>query len=192
MHSNRVLSAWVAALSLAVSAPAPAHTIVYTAPFSSEVSGGTGTGSATVTIDADLFTMRVQADFTGLSGVSSAAHIHCCTVNSGTGNAGVATVVPSFTLFPLGVTAGTHDFTYDLTLTSSYNSAFVTANGGTATTAFNALVAGLDARKAYFNIHTSTFQGGEIRAILTPVPEPAVSALLALGLGWLARRRSRA
>jgi hypothetical protein len=26
----------------------------------------------------------------------------------------------------------------------------------------------------------------------TPVPEPGTAALLALGLGWLARRRSRA
>jgi len=45
------------------SGPAAAHTFVYTGTFSAEVSGGMGTGSALVTIDSDLFTMRVQADF---------------------------------------------------------------------------------------------------------------------------------
>ena len=39
----------------------------------------------------------------------------------------------------------------------------VTANGGTAASAFAALCAGIDGGMAYFNIHTNAFAGGEIR-----------------------------
>jgi hypothetical protein len=42
----------------------------------------------------------------------------------------VATTLPTFAGFPLGVTSGTYINTLDLTLASSYNPAFVTANGG--------------------------------------------------------------
>lgn len=181
------------AVSLASLAPAAAISIVYTGLFSAEVSGGTGSGDAVVTIDTDLLTMNVQAVFSGLSGLVTASHIHCCTTLPGTGNAGVATITPSFTSFPTGVSAGSYNFDYDMSLAGSYNPAFVTANGGTAATAFNALVLGLDQQRAYFNIHTNTFPGGEIRAILTPVPEPATAGLVLLGLGLLghsARKRT--
>ncbi len=58
--------------------------------------------------------------------------------------------------------------------------------------AADAFLAGLDADKAYLNIHTNVFTGGEIRGFLTrDVPEPAMLGLLGLasGCGWLARRR---
>jgi hypothetical protein len=46
----------------------------------------------------------------------------------------------------------------------------------------------------YFNIHTSTFGGGEIRGQILPVPEPSTLVLVALGLSglavWRERRRS--
>lgn len=98
----------------------------------------------------------------------------------------VATQLPSFDGFPLGVTAGSYDHTFDMSLASSYNSTFVTNNGGTVSSAFNALVFGLDAGMAYLNIHTSLFPGGEIRGLLSPVPEPESYALLLAGLGVLA------
>src|SRR4029450_2181923 len=66
---------------------------------------------------------------------------------------GVATTTPTFTDFPLGVKSGTYDHTFELGLASSYNSAFIAANGGTVITASNALFAGLDAGRAYLNIH---------------------------------------
>ncbi|MBS0485263.1 MAG: CHRD domain-containing protein, partial [Proteobacteria bacterium] len=44
---------------------------------------------------------------------------------------------------------------------------------------------GLDDGKAYFNLHTNLFPGGEIRGLLSPVPEPESYALWLAGLGVL-------
>jgi hypothetical protein len=127
--------------------------------------GSPGTGSVTVTVNTVTNTMRVQATFSGLTGTTTASHIHCCAVAPA--NAGVATTTPSFVGFPLGVTSGTFDNTFDMTQASSYNPAYVTANGGTPAGAMAALFAGMDSTQSYFNVHSSTFGGGEIRAQLT-------------------------
>ncbi|MSR13610.1 MAG: VPLPA-CTERM sorting domain-containing protein [Gammaproteobacteria bacterium] len=135
--------------------------------------------------------MRVEFNFSGLTGNTTASHIHCCTLVAGSGNAGVAPVVPTFA-FPLGVQAGVFDRTFDLSLASSFNAAFVTANGGTPTSATNALVLGLDAMKAYLNIHTSAAAAGEIRTLLAPVPLPAAVWLMLPALaGLVGMRKSR-
>ena len=101
-------------------------------------------------------------------------------------NVGVATQVPTFSGFPLGVTSGTYSELFDLTLASSWNPAFITANGGTTAAAEARLTPGLDQGQAYFNIHTSFRTGGEIRGFLAQVPEPGAIGLIVLGLGALA------
>jgi hypothetical protein len=191
----------VAALTL-VGTPAVAHDVVYTATLSNlgevaQAIPSVGTGTATVTFNLDTFSMRVQASFSDLSGNTSASHIHCCTTVAGSGSAGVATVTPTFTGFPLGIKAGTYDFTYDMSLASSYNPSFITASGGTVLTALAAFSTGLESGKAYLNIHTSFASGGEIRGFLVaaPVPEPETYGMLLAGLalvGAIARRRRTA
>lgn len=153
-----------------------------------------GTGIATVVVDDVARTMRSFGNFTGLTGLTTNAHIHAPVLVTG-GNAAVATQNPILTSqLPLNVQSGTFDFTLNMALASSYNAAFVTANGNTPTTAGNALFSSLAAGTAYFNIHTSTFTGGEIRGFLTAVPEPSsmlLSGLAVFGLGVAARYRRK-
>lgn len=159
-----------------------------------------GTGTATVIIDLDtalstVGTMRVMAEFENLIGNTTAAHIHCCTAPPN--NVNVATQVPSFVGFPLAVTSGSYDYIFDLADEDTFHPTFLITSGGTAEGATAALVAGLQAGQAYFNIHTDYITAGEIRGFLTAeqdnsVPEPGMVALLALmawGTSFAIRRR---
>lgn len=183
-------------MASALAAAADATPVEYTAALdgtSQNPPVATGaSGVAYVWIDTSANTMRVVVSFSGLNSPDTAAHIHCCI--AAPGNVGVATPVPYFPGFPLGVTSGSYSQTFDMTLASSYNPAFVTANGGTAASAEAALFAGIMNGEAYLNIHTRDFPGGEIRGFLTlaPVPEPATFSLIALGLaGAFAAKRRR-
>lgn len=187
------LSLSLAVLCLTCSS-ASAATIVYAANLSglneAPPNASPAIGNVLVTIDTTLNTMRVQASFSGLQGNSTAAHIHAPTVTPGSGVVTPATRTPSFIGFPIGVTAGSMDQTYDLTLASTYNAVFITANLGVAG-AQAALLAAMEQGRSYFNIHSGEFPGGEIRGFLTPVPEPSTYGLVlgAAALAAFARRR---
>ena len=118
----------------------------------------TATGFGMVILNTAQTMITVDESWVGLiGGPAIASHIHCC-APPGT-NAGV--------LFPFAgvpnVTSGSiPEQTFAITPTQ---------------------VAELEAGLMYFNVHDAEFPGGEIRGqILAATPEPATSALLALGL----------
>lgn len=151
-----------------------------------------GSGSAIATIDSALSSLTLSVVFFGLSSGTQAATINCCALAGS--NAGSAI---KLTGFPAGVKAGSYSHIFNLLSNASYTPAFRLANGGTAISARNALIAGFEADKAYINITTSWRPSGEIRGQLTsidPVPEPAEWAMLMLGSmasGMMLRRQSR-
>jgi hypothetical protein len=185
------------AAALTCTGTAQAAINIYTAnlsgPAESPPNASPGTGTATVTIDTVANTMSVSVTFSGLLAGTTASHIHAATATPFTGTAGVATQVPTFTSFPLAVTSGTYANMFDLLTASTYNPAFVTANGGTAASAEAALLSAIASGKAYLNIHTTQFPSGEIRGFLVAVPEPAAWMLMLLGFGGIgfALRRAR-
>ena len=191
----KLLGVMVAVLMF--SAIAKADVIVFTTTLtgSQEVppNASTGIGSALVTLDTVANTLTVNVAFAGLVSPTTVAHIHCCAAPGGI--AIPATTTPSFPGFPVGVTTGTYLQTFDLTLASSYNPAFIAAHGGTVAGAEAAFITGLLGGQAYINIHSSQFPNGEIRGQLQAVPEPASVFLLTTGIlgitGALRKRRKR-
>jgi hypothetical protein len=173
---------------LLVITPAQATVVHYVADLTGSAefppNASTATGQADVYFDDAALTLRIIVSFSGLMAPVTAAHIHAATAVANSGTAGVATQTPSFTGFPAGVTSGAYDHTFDLTLNTSFRAGYITANGGSAATATAALVAALDEQKAYLNIHTSQYPGGEIRGFLR-VPDAGSTALL-LALGMIA------
>ena len=175
--------------SLLLATGASAATITYVAtlngPNENPSNSSLGTGSATAVIDTTANTLTLSASFGGLSSPTAAAHIHCCAAPPT--NVGVSV---GSTGFPTGVLQGSFNATYNLLDSAIYSAAFVTANGGTATGAMNALLAGLANGQSYYNIHTSASPGGEIRGHFA-VPEPGVTLLLAAAAAALALRARR-
>lgn len=172
-------------IAIAIRPDARAHEEVFTAFLSgsaeSPPNASSGTGSVTATLDLDLITLRLEINFAGLEYPTTAAHIHGPTSQAFSGTAGVATQVPSFESFPLNVTSGIYDHTFDLTQASFYNPDFIAANGGSVPFAANAFINALEDGKAYLNIHTTAFPDGEIRGFLVQVPEPGTIGFLTVG-----------
>jgi CHRD domain len=104
------------------------------------LTGVTGTGTATVTLDPNTGAVTVNGTFTGLTGLATMAHIH-----------GLATP-PAAAGVILGLTA--------TTATSG------TLTGSGTLSANN--TAGMIAGMTYLNIHTPAKPGGEIRGNIGP------------------------
>jgi len=191
MKNFKLLTAGL--LLTAIAAPAAAVDSVFTAtltgPKESPPNTSPGTGTATVTINQDQNTMRVQETFRNLLQPTTESHIHCCTDVPGTGT---STIAIDLKEFPLGVTSGSYDHTFNMLDASNYDQAFIDTHGGTTSQAFNGLIAGIAGGNAYPNIHTQLYLDGEIRGFLAPIPEPETYAMFLAGLalmGAVARRR---
>jgi hypothetical protein len=188
-------SIWVAA-AFVIALPAQAALLNFFANLNglNENPGNTSPGTGTVSLQLNTVTDVLMGNivFSGLTANTTAAHIHCCLPTPfAPGNVGVATLLPAFPSFPLGVTNGTDPFTLDLNLASSYNPAFITAQGGSLVTAEANFIAALESGRTYLNIHTTAFPGGEIRGFV--VPEPMTVSLIMAGFAAaaLASRRRR-
>ena len=199
MSRNALIAIGFAIAALGASAPAAAAILV----FSTNLAGAnenpavnsSGSGTGVVTIDTTANTLRVALNFANLTGTTAASHLHCC--GPANQNSPVATTTPTFPGFPLGVTSGAYDQTFDLTLASSFNAAFLNnvTNGGNIATARTTLVNGIIAGQSYLNIHTTFASGGEIRGQLAAVPEASTWAMMLIGfagVGVAVRRRRSA
>jgi hypothetical protein len=156
-------------------------------------SGAMGTGWGNVEYDTVQNTLSVYLEWADLTGPGVQAHIHCC-VASPPGNVGIALDL-WLPADPARPETGSYANTWDLDLVNPFRASFL--SGSTADEKRDALFAAMDANegRAYFNIHTALFPGGEIRGDLAPVPEPATSLIVVAGLGavlLLRRRFSRA
>lgn len=185
--------ALAAASSLAAPAFAQSSGVTYRAIASGalEEPPNASAGNSLTTIEINGRQLLVDAPFRDLTGTTVDAHIHCCTTEA---FRGVAPVAVPFDDFPTGVRAGEYSAAIPLGLASSYDPAFLAANGGTVQGAYSALVDAVNANQAYVNIHTSAYPNGEIRGFLVaaPIPEPAEWAMLGAGLAgllWMGRRR---
>jgi CHRD domain len=181
----KALSLLLGLLLLVGASPSHAVPHAFTAfldgPSESPSNSSPGLGLALAVLDDTAHTLFLGGAFAGLVEPTTVAHIHCCVAPPGTVSPATFAPLPGF---PLGVTDGAFGHTFDTTQDSSFSAGFLADNGGTAAGAGAALLAGLLAGAAYFNIHTSAFQAGEIRGFFAPasVAEPGSLALFGTGL----------
>jgi hypothetical protein len=159
-----------------------------------EVPGASGSGFAMFSLTGSM--LSIDVSWSGLSGTTTIAHVHCCTATANTGTVGVAVTPGTLPGFPVGLQAGGYATTIDLSEASSFTATFVTNfGGGTVAGAQAALLEAFGNDRAYLNIHTTEFPAGEIRGFIVEVPEPSGAWLTALAVvllvGFPLSRRTR-
>src|SRR5256885_4156404 len=93
LTAGSLMSAHAALLQYSVSLDGP-----------SEPTPSLGTGSGTANYDDSAHTLQLQVSFSGLTGTTTASHIHAATASPFSGTANVATAVPRFAGLPPRVT----------------------------------------------------------------------------------------
>lgn len=155
-----MLSIAVLAVSLAVARANVNFTIYMTGAQESPANGSLAAGGGIATFDSVANTIDVSVFFVGLSAPATLSHIHL-------GGPGVnGPVIVSFVPYTPSATGGS---------IIGAGLAFPVGN-----------IPDLMAGNTYFNIHTSTYPGGEIRGQLMPVVVPEPSTLTLAGLGLVA------
>lgn len=168
------------------------YTAVSAGPLEATPVASPGYSIATLIVDDVANTLWISSPFAQLLGTTTGAHIHSATPTPLMGTAGVAVPLDGF---PMGVKSGDYGMSFDLMDAGTYSASFLTA-AGSVMTARDLLLDSFHDNRAYFNIHTDLYPGGEIRGFIVanPVPEPSTYAMLGLGLigvGALARRKAR-
>ena len=180
----------VAAVTLAASV-AQGAIVQYSAslngPSESPPNQSPATGNAIFDFDTDTHLLTISVNFSGLVGTTTVAHIHADTAVAGTGTAGVASGLTSWTT---GLQSGSYTSTVNMLSSATYGSSYLAANGGTAASAETALLSAMSIGKAYLNLHSTTYPGGEIRGFINQVPAPGMLALIGM-CGVLTGRRRR-
>lgn len=190
----RMLAAAVAMVFAgALASPTQATILTWTAELSGDqeipANVATATGAGSVQFDTVSNELSLFLEWQGLTGEGIQAHIHCCVVTP-PGNVGIA-INLWLPADPRPAT-GTYTASYDLLIDDPFTVGFVSSNGGTVASALQALIDAMNAGegRAYYNIHTLAFPGGEIRGNLA-VPVPGTMSLLIGGVGFLLVRRRR-
>ena len=209
MQLRCLFGATLFAAGLAVSAPAGAALIEYTATLTAGqvVDGGgstsSATGSAIVTLDDTLFTVTTDLTWAGLSGPADRSHLHFAPIGVSRSVADPNTyffheviddparTVPNCDLdFTDCVPpSGSSTDVLELAVDDGYGAGLAL---GFATDSFADLVLALNQGDIYIDMHTGLYPSGEIRGQLMPagvVPEPSSFALASLGLLFVALRR---
>jgi hypothetical protein len=172
MKFIRLLGIAVVILTAAMlSVPAKADPIIFTATLTGSqenpATSSTATGFGTIVLNGNQATISLS--FSGITSGAVAAHIH----QPATFGANGPVIIPFDGLFTVG--ANSASFTTTVTLTASQ-------------------IAALNAGLLYFNVHSTSFPGGEIRGNIAAIPEPATLVLFGTGLLSLAamvRRRRK-